>query len=151
MTNAVDAPYVLQLSRRFDAPPERVFDAWVGPKWGEWLPPGGAHCSVTAIEPKVGGKYRVDMTMSDGRVVRVTGVYREMVRPETLVFTWLVDYVRFETVITIKFRRDGSGTLMTFRQDGILSIEQRDNYNNGWTGKNGSFAKLEACLARDAR
>jgi len=148
MKEAMDPACALQFTRHFEASPERVFDAWLGTEWGDWLPPGGAHCSVTASEPKVGGKYRVVMTMSDGRSVEVTGVYRELVRPETLVFTWRVDYIGYETVITVQFRQDATGTLMTFRQDGILSVEDRGRYHSGWTGTNGSFAKLEAHLAR---
>ena len=90
MTNAVDATCAVETSRHFDASPERVFDAWLGTEWGDWLPPAGARCNVVAIEPKVGGTFQVDMTMSDGRKLAITGVYREVVRPETLVFTWVV-------------------------------------------------------------
>jgi hypothetical protein len=42
----------LEISRRFDAPPERVFDAWLRT---EWLPPGGSICKIDLIEPRVEG------------------------------------------------------------------------------------------------
>jgi hypothetical protein len=40
---------------------------------------------------------------------------------------------------------------MEFRQDGFTSTELRDGYNNGWTGKNGSFDKLAAYLTKTFR
>jgi uncharacterized protein YndB with AHSA1/START domain len=141
----------LEISRRFDAPPERVFDAWLGTEWGEWLPPAGALCKVTLIEPRVGGRYLVNMTMADGRSVEISGVYRELVRPRKLVFTWLGNYNSQETLITLNFQPDGAGTLMKLRQDGFPTTELRDGYNNGWTGKNGSFDKLAAYLAKASR
>jgi uncharacterized protein YndB with AHSA1/START domain len=148
---AASASTSLEITRRFDAPPERVFDAWLGVEWGQWLPPGGASCQVTTIEPRLGGRYRVTMNMPDGRVVQGSGVYREVVRPSRLVFTWFADYNSQETLITVTFRPDGAGTMMSFRQDGFPSSELRDRYHNGWGGNDGSFQKLAAFLARSAR
>jgi len=141
----------LEISRRFDAPPQRVFDAWLGMEWGQWLPPGGAQCQLTLIEPHAGGRYRLTMSMPDGRVVQGSGVYREVVRPSKLVFTWFANYNSQETLITVSFRPDGAGTVMSFRQDGFPTTELRDRYHDGWGGTNGSFEKLAAILARVAR
>src|SRR6267378_3807953 len=47
----------------------------------EWLPPGGSRCRVTLIEPHVGGSYRVQMSMADGRNIEISGEYREVMRP----------------------------------------------------------------------
>ena len=35
MNSVTESPLFLEISRRFDAPPERVFDAWLGKEWGE--------------------------------------------------------------------------------------------------------------------
>ena len=46
--NGVAEPHLsLDLSRRFEAPPERVFDAWLSKEWGEWLPPPFSELSGT--------------------------------------------------------------------------------------------------------
>lgn len=150
MNKIAESTLSLELSRRVDAPPERVFDAWLSKEWGEWLPPRGARCEVVLIEPRVGGRYQVSMTMPDGRTVEISGVYRELVRPEKLVFTWLGTYNSQETLITLTFRPDGTGTQMKMRQDGFADAQLRDGYNSGWTGENGSFDKLDAFLAKDA-
>ena len=141
----------LEISRHFEAPPERVFDAWLGTEWGEWLPPAGAVCKVTSIKPRAGGRYLLNMAMPDGRTIAISGEYREVVRPKRLVFTWLGNYNNQETLITVTFRPDGGGTLMNLRQDGFPTTELRDGYNSGWTGKNGSFDKLDAYLAKGPR
>jgi uncharacterized protein YndB with AHSA1/START domain len=137
----------LEITRRFDAPPQRVFDAWLGREWALWLPPGGVRCQLTLLEPHVGGHYGVTMTMPDGRVIQSAGVYREVVRPSRLVFTWLGSNTDQETLITVTFRPDGAGTVMSFRQQGFPGAEMRERYQQGWCGHNGSFAKLAALLA----
>jgi uncharacterized protein YndB with AHSA1/START domain len=150
MNSVAELPLSLELSRRFDAPPERVFDAWLGKEWGEWLPPRGAQCKVTSIEPRVGGRYHVAMNMADGRSIEISGEYRELRRPTKLVFTWFAHYSDQETLITLNFRPDGDGTLMTFRQEGFGDAQSRDGYGGGWNGPNGSFEKLDAILARES-
>ncbi len=87
--------------------------------------------------------------MPDGRTVEISGVYRELIRPEKLVFTWLGNYNSQETLITLTFQPDGTGTQMKMWQDGFADAQLRDGYNNGWTGENGSFDKLDAFLAKD--
>lgn len=150
MNKIAESTLSLEISRRFDAPPERVFDAWLSKEWGEWLPPRGARCEVTLMKPHVGGRYQVSMTMPDGRTIEIAGVYRELVRPEKLVFTWFGSYNSQETLVTLTFQPDGSGTQMKMRQDGFADAQLRDGYNSGWTGENGSFDKLDAFLAKDA-
>lgn len=140
----------LEISRHFAAPPEHVFDAWMSREWGEWLPPAEARCEVAELEARVGGHYVVRMTMGDGRKVEISGIYREIRRPEKLVLSWMGNYNNQETIITVTFRPDGAGTLMTLRQDGFIEASLRDGYRNGWSGAGGSFDKLAAFLARGA-
>ena len=147
MDKTDESALALEISRRFDAPPERLFDAWVGKEWSDWLPPAGARCEVTALEPRVGGRYHVRMTMTDGRMVNMTGSYRELIRPEKLVLSWLGDYNKHETIITVTFKRDGAGTVMTLRQTGFPNSNLRDGYKQGWTGPGGSLDKLAQVLA----
>ena len=151
MTMTADKTVSLELSRRFDVPPEQVFDAWLSKEWGEWLPPQGARCVVGELDPRAGGRYKVRMSMADGRTVEISGVYREVVRPKKLVLTWFGDYNKQETTITLAFEPDGKGTLMHFRQDGFAGAELRDRYKSGFGGANGSFDKLAALLAKPSR
>jgi uncharacterized protein YndB with AHSA1/START domain len=146
MSAAVLTPFALELDRHFDAQPEAVFDAWLSKEWGRWLPPAGATCTITEISPRPGGSYHLNMPMGDGRQVEIAGQYREIIRPKKIVLTWIGNYNNQETVISLTFRPDGGGTLMTLRQEGFHEEALRDGYRAGWTSAGGSFDKLEAFL-----
>ena len=52
----------LAITRLFDAPPARVFDAWLKrEEWQSWIGPEGMSCEVPVLEPRVGGRYRLTM------------------------------------------------------------------------------------------
>jgi uncharacterized protein YndB with AHSA1/START domain len=137
----------LELSRHFAAPPERVFDAWVGQEWCEWLGPPDSHCTVIELDPRVGGRFRVAITMSDGREIEVTGAYSEIHRGEKLTFSWNSDFAQQRMTITVTFRPHGTGTMMTLLQEGFPNAELHAGYSAGWSGPGGSFDKLARVLA----
>lgn len=149
MTNSAvaGAELSLEISRRFDAPPEHVFDAWVTEDWCVWLGPATARCELVAMDPRVGGAFHLRMHLSD-RVVDLTGEYREIKRPERLVISWVGDRTRFDTTITVTFKRDGQGTLMTLRQEGFKDQGVRDGFVQGWSAPGNSFDKLAQLLTR---
>ena len=138
-------PISLTLSRHIDAPPERVFDAWLEKSWGEWVGPPGVNGEVVQLEPRVGGHYRVVMHLPDGGTLAVGGVYQEISRPDRLVMSWKWEHEDQDTRITLAFRADGQGTRMTIHHEGFAAPERRDSHNNGWTG---TLDKLTAFLAR---
>jgi two-component system, cell cycle response regulator DivK len=78
----------VRVTRRFEAPPEAVFDAWLDEKTaGAWLfaTPEGEMVRVE-IDPRVGGRYEI-VERRDGEDVLHTGAYEEIERPRRLVFT----------------------------------------------------------------
>jgi len=136
-------PIALELSHHFDAPPERVFDAWLDKSWGEWVGPAGVNGEVVQLVPKVGGSYRVVMHLPSGNTLTVGGVYREIARPSRLVMTWKWEHEEQETLITLSFQPAAGGTNLTLRHENFAAVERRDSHKNGWTG---TFDKLEAFL-----
>ena len=77
------------LTRAFDAPRERVWDAYTKPELlRRWLsgPPG---CELVGCEVDLrpGGRYRYVWRGPDGVEMGMGGVYREVARPERLVYT----------------------------------------------------------------
>jgi len=138
-----DAALSLEITRKFDAPPERVFDAWLSKSWGEWAGPRGMQGEVTLMEPKVGGRYRLVMHAPDGRSPAVSGVYREVVRPQRLVFTWKWEHGNDETLVTLVFKAAGKGTELTVRHEGFTTAQDRDDHEKGW---NGTCDRLAAVL-----
>ncbi len=142
----------LVITRSFDAPRERVFDAWLDPaEIGKWIGPRSIRAEVLESSPKVGGRYRIHMRGTDGSDGPiVSGFYREIIRPERLVFTWAWETAHSrgmpgdETIVTLTFRERGGKTEMTLRHEGFAAKESRDSHDKGW---NGSFDKLAELLA----
>lgn len=133
----------LQMSRRFDASPERVFDAWLSKAWGDWIGPRTVRGEVTLLEPRVGGRYRIIMHRRDSDPLIVEGVYRQIERPFALVFTWTWTHEERESRVSLRFHPVGSGTEMTIRHEGFSAPERRDSHRQGWTT---SFDKLANAL-----
>ncbi len=107
MTVAVAQDTTLLMTRIFEAPAARVFDAWLTrEKWQSWVGPPGTQCEIPLLEPHVGGRYRIDMRMSNGGpVIPVGGVFKVIDRPRKLVMTWCWDGdPARESLLTLLFR-----------------------------------------------
>jgi len=151
-----DAALSLVLTRRFEASPQQVFDAWIDPRQiGRWIGPRSIRSEVLAMDARPGGAYRIAMHRASGEANIVAGVYREVTPPERLVFTWTwendwpendrPEHKRDgETVVTLTFRAVGKDTEMTLRHERFASTASRDAHGEGWRG---SFDKLADLLA----
>ena len=64
-----DAPIELRLQRRFDAPVERVWQAWTEAQaLMRWFGPGGTRRVLLAeTDVRAGGAYQVGFVTEDGR------------------------------------------------------------------------------------
>ena len=79
----------LTIKRHLKAPPAKVFAAWTDPeKVKRWMGPGELSPSSRECDMRAGGRYRCVMISPDGEDHDVSGVYREVVANEKLVFTW---------------------------------------------------------------
>lgn len=85
----VEAPRgELTLIRVFNAPRELVFKAWTDPKHlSQWWGPGMFTNPVCEVDPRPGGALYIIMRAPDGMEHTVSGVFKEIVSPERLVFT----------------------------------------------------------------
>lgn len=106
------------MTREFDAPRHLVFDAMTKPEYiKRWL--GGAEWTLSSceIDLRVGGAYRYIMRKPDGVENTLVGTYREVVRPERVVFTERFSMPGFtsdEYQVTSTFiEADGKTTLTT--------------------------------------
>src|SRR5580704_17141265 len=76
------------ITRIFDAPRSLVFKAWTDPKHIQrWWGPKGFTNPVCELDVRVGGAWRIVMRGPNGVDYPGSGVYREIVEPERLVFT----------------------------------------------------------------
>src|SRR5262249_41039201 len=99
----------LTIKRRFNAPPEKVFSAWTDPeKVKRWMGPGEVQVLLAEGNARTGGHYRWLMKSPDGNEHDVSGVYREVVPNQKLVFTWTWKSTpERESLVTIMFKADG--------------------------------------------
>jgi uncharacterized protein YndB with AHSA1/START domain len=136
----------LVITRLFDAPAARVFDAWLNrEEWQAWIGPEGMKCDVPLLEPRVGGRYRVTMHMPGGQVIPVAGVFKVIDKPRTLALTWgwEGDPSR-DSLVTLTFKQKGAATELTLRQEGLGTVANRDDHGRGW---NSALNKLVTYLA----
>ena len=137
----------IQVSRRINAPAERVFDAWLDPAMiGRFM--FGPHLRDEAVvslenEPHVGGQFHYKVTRG-GALIDHTGTYREIDRPRRLVFTWGVDQEQGDlSVVTIEIVAHGGACELTLTHKLHPDwSEYAERTQAGWTKIVGDLAAV---------
>jgi uncharacterized protein YndB with AHSA1/START domain len=128
----------LLITRIFDAPRALVFKAWTEPdRAARWWGPQGFVTVYCNMDVRPGGAFRVCMRSPEGTEHWKQGVYREVVEPERLVFTFAWEDAEgkpgHETVVTVTFSEHGTKTKLTLHQDVFETVMARDAHQSGWT------------------
>jgi uncharacterized protein YndB with AHSA1/START domain len=148
------------LERVFDAPREVVWRAFTQPEHlMHWWGPKDFTSPVARIDLRVGGKYLNCMRSPDGQDYWSTGVYREIVPPQRLVYTdsfadadgnpvpashyGMGDDWPDEQLVTLTLEDIGGKTKLTMHHAGFPAGDHSDMAAQGW---NESFDKLAASL-----
>lgn len=132
---------VLVITRELDAPRALVFKVWSQPEHlVRWWGPQGFTLPDCTVEFHPGGAFRCLMRSPEGTDHRMHGVYREIVEPEKISFTWTwVDeegQPGHETLVTVLLEEagaDGARTKLTLHQAIFESESARDAHNEGWS------------------
>jgi uncharacterized protein YndB with AHSA1/START domain len=138
MASPVSSPTTsLHIRRIFNAPRERLFQAWTDPKkMTEWFchakPELTGKLVVMNVRP--GGRYGFDISDADGKVFKVRGEYLEIKAPEKLVFTWFwkTEPEYGDTVVTLEFVDLGEKSELIMTHERFANSDARDKHNNGW-------------------
>jgi uncharacterized protein YndB with AHSA1/START domain len=140
----IETPIRLTLTRSFDVSPDRLFDAWLSPDFGEWLGTEGMECLSCEIDPHVGGQWKMLHRTPDGQTIGHHGVFKEIARPARLAFTWTGGCGGpAVTLVTITLKAKGAGTEMILSHEGFLNSEDAERHEGGWVD---SFVRLVAFL-----
>ena len=142
-----------KVSHRFNASPERVFDAWLDANSvREWMALpfsalGGRPVDVRRVEidARVGGRFTFSDMREDGEAVH-WGTYLEIDRPRRLVFTWFTsteDEQEDNSVVTVTIEPDGEGCVATIvhRMD-TKWAEYISPAEQGWSGMLSQIAAM---------
>jgi uncharacterized protein YndB with AHSA1/START domain len=139
----------LVVTRVFDAPRELVFRAWTEPeRVVRWWGPERFTMPYCDIDLRPGGTFLRCMRSPEGRDFWMTGVFREIVAPERLVFTDsfadaegnVVPPARYgaghdmplERLVTVTFEEHAGSTKVTVRHADLPSGADRDLVRLGW-------------------
>ena len=154
-------PFVI--SREFDAPRDRVWQAWTeAEQLKQWWGPKGFKVRQLKIDLRPGGTMHYCLQMPDGKEMWGRFVYREIVKPERLV--WINSFSDKdgglsvhpmsptwprEMHTTVTFEAQGRKTKVTvvwLPVEGSTELERktfedgRDSMRMGWTGTFEQFA-----------
>ncbi len=125
----------VRVSQRFDAPPERVFDAWLDPAMaGAWLFATASHpMTRVEIDARVGGSFRF-VDRRDGEKIEHTGRYLEIVPPRRLVFTlFMENSPRVATQVAAEIVPLETGCELRLVHDNVPPA-QASRIEGRWTG-----------------
>lgn len=129
----------LLITRVFDAPRSLVFKAWTEPeRIKQWWGPHGAETLSCEMDFRPGGVWRTRTKGPGGGEFVSRSVFREIVEPERLVFTFAWEHAegnpKHETLVTITFVEQNGQTLLTFHHGMFDSVSSRDGHEKGWRG-----------------
>src|SRR5687768_16978791 len=155
MTATATRPFTI--SRIIDAPRERVWQAWTeAERLKQWWGPKGFRVTQLKLDLRPGGKMHYCLRMPDGNDLWGRFVYREIVKPERLV--WINSFSDKdgglsthpmsptwprEMHTTVTFEEQGGKTRVTVEwlpHEGSTDLERatfeagRDSMNMGWSG-----------------
>ncbi|HKR66039.1 MAG TPA: SRPBCC domain-containing protein [Thermoanaerobaculia bacterium] len=150
-------------SRTFDAPRELMFDVWTDVNHlSRWFGPKGAEIVSATNDLRPGGIFHYGMRIPDGTVIWGRWIYREITRPERLVFlSSFSDDAKgvtrhpfapqwpLEMLSTVLFTESDGKTTVTVYWSPIHATdverttfaEGKPSMTQGWTG---TFENLEA-------
>ena len=130
----------LEVTHRFAAPREQVFDAWTNPdvlkRW--WRAAPSWETPLAEVDAREGGGYRLSMRTDEGNVHTVRGEYRAIRPPERLEYTWAWEQgpegakMDEETLVVVEFLEDGDGTIVKLTHTGFANEENRAQHVHGW-------------------
>ncbi len=150
---------LLTITRLIDAPVALVFKAWSDPALVmKWWGPGGFTAPTIKIDFRVGGKYLFCMRSPDGQDFWSTGMFKEIVPMQRIVWTDsfadakgnIVPAAQYgipgdfpeETEVTILFEAVGNRTKLTLQHAGLPN-QMSEMTLSGWTE---SLVKFDAAV-----
>jgi len=150
----------LVITRVFDAPRELLWKAWTDPeRMMRWWGPKNFTSPVCEVDLRKGGKYLNCMRSPEGKDYWSTGVYKEIVPMERIVYTdsfadekgnvvpasnyGLPGDFPLEMLVTVSFEEHNGKTEMTLQHVGIPAGRMSELTEAGWSE---SFDKLAESL-----
>jgi uncharacterized protein YndB with AHSA1/START domain len=156
-----DDARMIRIERRFEAPRELVFDAWTRPEFLlQWYAPRGCTVRFVEIDVRPGGRFHSCIRNPSFGDCWCVGVYREIVRPERIVYTMatadsagnVIEPVQAghdprwprETLVSVTLADVGGCTLLTLEQNALESLAKHTGAHPSWLQMLDRLAELVA-------
>jgi uncharacterized protein YndB with AHSA1/START domain len=139
--------FVLEQTRVFEAPAERVFRLLTEPtELAQWWGPHGFSTPEVKIDLRLGGSYRFTMQPPEGEAFHLSGEFRAIQAPSVLRYTFRWDEPLpddRETVVELTLESLGEITKVRLTHKEFATEERLELHRGGWAD---SFEKLDARL-----
>jgi len=150
MTTKAAPKTSLEIKRIIKAPRDRVYAAWTDPaQLRQWFGPEKVQTRELNAEPRVGGKFRWDLTNPEGEDLTCLGEYRELQPGRKIVFTWQwqddEDWENHVSIVTVELDDADGGTELRLTHEELPNEESRDGHSRGW---NSTLDKLEKFFSK---
>ena len=139
----------IRIERMFDAPRERVFDAWTQPEHLlQWYAPRGCTITLAKLDVRPGGRFHWCIHNPSFGDCWCVGVYKEVVRPERIVYTLAtadsagnqIEPVQAghdarwprETLVTVTLADVRGSTRLTLEQNVLESLAKHTGAHPSW-------------------
>ena len=135
------------IRRKLKATAEKVFAAWTQPEaLKRWFAPNDETVlPLVEADVRVGGRYRIVMRGPNGDEHRVSGVYKQVVPDQKLVFTWAWESTpERESLVTVELEPTAGGCELIFTHERFFDEAARDRHQQGWSA---SLGRLQRYLA----
>ncbi|BDA80304.1 activator of HSP90 ATPase [Leptospira kobayashii] len=133
-------------TRLFDAPRELVFQMWTDPNHvGNWWGPKGFTNTIESMEVKPGGVWKFVMHGPDGVDYPNTIVYKEVRKPELLIYRHGTDMEDRpdDFHVTVTFEEEGKKTKLT-----MIALFQSAEARNEVVEKHGAIEGMNQTMER---
>ena len=140
----------LEIKRLIKAPRDRVYAAWTDPaQMKQWFGPENVRTRDLIADARAGGKFRWDLTNSEGEEMTMLGEYRELEPGRKIVFTWQwqddEDWENHISIVTVELSDRDGGTELRLRHEQLPNEESRNGHTRGW---NSALDKLEKFFSK---
>lgn len=152
----------IKIERVFAAPRELVFDAWTNTdQLLQWYAPHGCTVHIARLDARPGGRFHFGIHNPSFGDCWCIGVYREVVRPERIVYTLAtadeegneIEPVKAghdprwpqQTVVRITFEAVSGGTRLTLEQSVSEALAKHTGAHPSWLQM---LDRLEQCVTR---
>ena len=122
--------------RRIKASPAKVWAAITQPElMMQWWGPDAGPTLHVEVDVRPGGRFSVVFRLENGEEHNPTGIYREVVPEQKLVFTWdLPGVAEPESLVTFLLEPIDIGTKLTLIHTQLPDEAMRRSHEQGWSG-----------------